>query len=137
MRRPQPKSTAALPRKSWFARKSPSVRKSSAARSRKPKSTWRRSPPAAFRRNGPDPRAGARDTRGGASRPLLPLGIRLHRQIQMREGAVHVRRHGRTRRPDIALVELVVTVDAEQRQADADFVLQDLEQPDDARSAGG
>src|SRR6266567_5764872 len=55
--------------------------------------------------------------------------IGLARQVQVREGAVHMRRHDLARRADIGFVELVVAGDAEQRQSDADLVLEDLEQP--------
>ena len=59
------------------------------------------------------------------------------RQVEVRENAVHVRRHDLARRADVGFVELVIAVDTEQRQADADLVLKDLEQPDDPGSAGG
>src|SRR6266851_2874111 len=63
--------------------------------------------------------------------------IRLFRQIEMRERAVDVRRHHRPRRADIGFVELAIAGDAEQREADADLVFEDLEEPHDARPAGG
>src|SRR3954454_12362631 len=54
----------------------------------------------------------------------------------MRERAVDVRPHDLRRRPDIGFVQLAVAVDPEQRQADADLVFEDLEQPHDPRPAG-
>src|SRR5216683_383604 len=63
--------------------------------------------------------------------------IRLFRQIEVREGAVNMRRHHRARRADIGFVELAIAGDAEQREADADLVFEDLEEPHHARPAGG
>src|SRR5262249_11453041 len=62
-------------------------------------------------------------------RSEAPQLIFLDRQIEMRERAVDVRPHHLRRLADVAPVELAVVVDAEQRQADADLVLEDLEQP--------
>src|SRR5712692_3743575 len=63
--------------------------------------------------------------------------IRLFRQIEVRERAVDMRRHHRPRRADIGFVELAIAGDAEQREADADLVFEDLEEPHHARPAGG
>src|SRR3954471_148113 len=54
----------------------------------------------------------------------------------MRERAVDVRPDDLRRRADIGFVQLAVAVDPEQRQADADLVFEDLEQPHDPRPAG-
>src|SRR4051812_10670695 len=54
----------------------------------------------------------------------------------MRERAVDVRPDDLRRRPDIRLVDFAVAVDPEQRQADADLIFEDLEQPHDPRPAG-
>src|SRR5580704_16965076 len=80
----------------------------------------------------------------GASKVPLPrlqsslpsLLICFARQVEVREDAVHVRRHDWPRRADVGFVQLVITSDAEQRQADADLVFEDLEQPHDTRPPG-
>jgi hypothetical protein len=53
----------------------------------------------------------------------IPPGrlIRLARQVEVREGAVDVRRHDLACRADVGFVELAVTGDAEEGQADADL----------------
>jgi hypothetical protein len=61
--------------------------------------------------------------------------IRLARQVEVREGAVHVRLDDLARGADVGFVELVVGGDAEQRQADADLVLEDLEEAHHALGA--
>ena len=63
--------------------------------------------------------------------------IRLARQVEMREGAVDVRRGDLARRADIGFVELAVASDAEQRQADADLVFADFVEPHHALGTGG
>jgi hypothetical protein len=49
---------------------------------------------------------------------------------------VDVRRHDLARRADVGFVELVVSGDAEQRQADADLVFENLEEAHHALGAG-
>src|SRR5260370_18034465 len=63
--------------------------------------------------------------------------IRLARQVEVREGAVDVRRHYLAGRADVGLIELAVGGRAEQRQADADLVFEDLEEAHHALGAGG
>src|SRR5690242_19575621 len=80
--------------------------------------------------------------RRAASRKVAPAIppvrlIRLTRQVEVREGAVDVRRHDLAGRADIGFVELVVAGDAEQRQADTDLVFEDLEEAHHALGASG
>ena len=62
--------------------------------------------------------------------------IRLARQVEEREGAVHMRCRDWPRRGDIRFVERRETGDAEQCQTDRDLVFEDFEQAHDARTAG-
>src|SRR5436309_16019575 len=63
-----------------------------------------------------------------AARAIPPAWlIRLARQVQVWEGAVDVRRHDLAGRADVGFVELVVAGGAEQREAYADLVFEDLE----------
>src|SRR5438067_7876294 len=72
-----------------------------------------------------------------AARAIAPArSIRLARQVEVREGAVDVGRHHLAGRADIGLVELAVGADAEQREADADLVFEDLEEAHHALGAG-
>src|SRR5207248_5956511 len=64
-----------------------------------------------------------------AARAIAPArSIRLARQVQVREGAVDVGQHDLAGGADVGLIELVVAGGAEQREADADFVFEDLEE---------
>jgi hypothetical protein len=73
---------------------------------------------------------------GRAANSAGPL-IRLARQVQVRERAVDVRLDDLAGRADVGFVELVIGDDAEQRQADADFVFEDLEEAHHAFGASG
>jgi hypothetical protein len=76
---------------------------------------------------------------GKGPEPRFPAvarkSIRLARQVEVGEGAVDVRRHDLACRADVGFVELVVAGDAKQRQANADLVFEDLEQPHHAGGA--
>ena len=79
---------------------------------------------------------GRRAASRGAARAIAPAwSIRLARQVEVGEGAVNVRRHDLARRADVGFVEFAVGGDAEQRQADADLVLEDLEEAHHALGA--
>src|SRR6516225_8866714 len=62
--------------------------------------------------------------------------IGLARQVEEREGAVHMRRGDRPRRGDIRFVEGGKARDPEQRETDRDLVLEDFEQAHNAGAAG-
>ena len=63
--------------------------------------------------------------------------MRLARQVEVREGAVDMRGHDLARRADMGVVELVVAGDAEQGEADADLVFEDLEEAHHTLGASG
>src|SRR5437899_943225 len=69
--------------------------------------------------------------RGSGSAGLVTLFL------QERERAGHVRRAHRRRRVQIGLVDRRETIDAEEPEADADLLFEELEHAHEARLAGG